>query len=59
MSQNFLTFCQFSFEGGGEGAGSKTKLRELSFLSDIDILTSMDLTLNIKTFATSHKITQA
>ena len=34
--QNFSTFCHFSFEGGG---GSKRKLRELSFLSDIDILT--------------------
>ena len=42
----FSTFCHFSFEGGGEG-GSKRKLRELSFLSDIDILASP---LNVSRF---------
>ena len=36
--QNFSTFCQFSLGRGGREL--KRKLRELSFLSDIDILTS-------------------
>ena len=37
---NFSTFCHFSFFRGGGGGGQKTTLRELSFLSGIDILMS-------------------
>ena len=38
--QIFSTYCHLSFEGGG---GSKRKLRELSFLSDINIFTPLYL----------------
>ena len=40
--QIFSTYCHLSFEGGG-GGGSKRKLRELSFLSDINIFTLLYL----------------
>ena len=34
--KKFLTFCHFSFEGGG---GVKKETKAIRFLSDIDILT--------------------
>ena len=46
-------FCHFSFEGGG---GSKRKLRELSCLSDIDILSH---TANSEGFpSAAHRFTR-
>ena len=45
--KTFQLFVTLVLRGGGGGGGVKRQLRELSFLSDIDILTS-PLTLSQK-----------